>query len=717
MGNLDRLMNVAKVWSGIKFFHPQLACHTNLDWDAALIGCLSRLRLAGSTSEYASVLQQMLDTLADPATRVSEFKTRERVSSEPRPPFRRKTDSGILIVAFGAFDDTNWAAAIPETTKLLPDLPGTAGIVFDLRNSTIAEMCIGWSGLGRRLSTTPLVMPGQRSRMHAGFASQQGSGSAGYYSAFQVTDGEVVAPHKEATDLRCVFIADADCGVPKIALALQRAGKAAIVVAGGGAIAPVVETADIDIGEGLEVRIRAREPIYADGTAAFSPDAVVPRPEDALESAIAMLSHRSEAATPGAPAPFVGRTPTELAYPEMRHPPLEHRLLAAFRIWSVFHYFFPYKDLIGEDWNDVLREFIPQFEAADDALSYARAVARMVARTSDSHCFVRSPVLDNHFGMAPAAASVRMIEGQPVVVSIGAEDEITASDGLAVGDVIVSVDGIDVETRIAALSQHRAASTPQSQGWLVAQRLLCGADGSTATIAVKRGETAAVCRALRAAGNWERFRNQRTGDVVKYLSVDIGYVDLDRLAANETDAMFERLKDTKAIIFDMRGYPYGTAWTVAPRLAARANIVGAVFEKPLVGPGLIESGDTPNCFSIQSFAQKIPRSDKSRYTGRTIILVDERTISQAEHTALFFKEANGTTIVGSPTTGANGDVTQFVVPGNIWIGFTGQAVKHADGRQLQRVGVIPDVQVYPTIAGIRAGRDEVLEKAVELLDE
>jgi C-terminal processing protease CtpA/Prc len=57
-----------------------------------------------------------------------------------------------------------------------------------------------------------------------------------------------------------------------------------------------------------------------------------------------------------------------------------------------------------------------------------------------------------------------------------------------------------------------------------------------------------------------------------------------------------------------------------------------------------------------------------------------------------------------------------VVPGDIVIGFSGQAVKHADGRQLQRIGLIPDVDVRPTIAGIRAGRDEVLEKAIEVIE-
>lgn len=78
-----------------------------------------------------------------------------------------------------------------------------------------------------------------------------------------------------------------------------------------------------------------------------------------------------------------------------------------------------------------------------------------------------------------------------------------------------------------------------------------------------------------------------------------------------------------------------------------------------------------------------------------------------------------TTAAGSsapcPTTGANGDVTWFPVPGGIRINFSGHDVRWPDGRQLQRVGLKPDVEVAPTIAGIRAGRDEVLEKAVEYL--
>jgi C-terminal processing protease CtpA/Prc len=98
------------------------------------------------------------------------------------------------------------------------------------------------------------------------------------------------------------------------------------------------------------------------------------------------------------------------------------------------------------------------------------------------------------------------------------------------------------------------------------------------------------------------------------------------------------------------------------------------------------------------------------------MLIDDRAISQSEHTALFFEAASGTTFVGTATAGANGDVTSFPVPGGIWIGFTGHDVRHADGRQLQRIGIVPDVEVAPTRAGIHDGRDEVLEKGIETLE-
>ena len=113
----------------------------------------------------------------------------------------------------------------------------------------------------------------------------------------------------------------------------------------------------------------------------------------------------------------------------------------------------------------------------------------------------------------------------------------------------------------------------------------------------------------------------------------------------------------------------------------------------------------------------MPTGDGPKYAGRTVILINELTQSEAEATALLFEAANGTRFVGSPSAGANGDITSTCLPGDVCVSFSGHEVRHADGRPLQRVGLKPDVEVRPTLAGLRAGRDEVLDRAIRYLDE
>ena len=75
------------------------------------------------------------------------------------------------------------------------------------------------------------------------------------------------------------------------------------------------------------------------------------------------------------------------------------------------------------------------------------------------------------------------------------------------------------------------------------------------------------------------------------------------------------------------------------------------------------------------------------------------------------------TVIGSTTAGADGNVSAILLPGNIRTMISGIGVYYPDGRETQRVGILPDIVIKPTIAGIRAGRDEVLEKAIEVINQ
>jgi len=97
-------------------------------------------------------------------------------------------------------------------------------------------------------------------------------------------------------------------------------------------------------------------------------------------------------------------------------------------------------------------------------------------------------------------------------------------------------------------------------------------------------------------------------------------------------------------------------------------------------------------------------------------LINEFSQSHAEFMAMKYRCAPNTLVIGSTTAGADGNVSKIVLPGNIYTSFTGLGVYCPDGRKTQKIGIIPDIEVKPTIRGVRSGHDEVLDKAIEFIN-
>ena len=100
------------------------------------------------------------------------------------------------------------------------------------------------------------------------------------------------------------------------------------------------------------------------------------------------------------------------------------------------------------------------------------------------------------------------------------------------------------------------------------------------------------------------------------------------------------------------------------------------------------------------------------YVRKVVVLVDETSMSQAEYTAMVCRASPSTIVVVSTTAGADGNVSSVRLPGGLQSLISGIGVFYPDRRSTQRVGIVPDVEAHPTIAGIREGRDEILEAAI-----
>jgi len=719
---IARLAGLAKVWGTVKYFHPFLA-YREIDWDKALIDTIPKVNAAKSPQDYQAALNQMLAVLNDKSTRADiEAATKPETPTPADQAKLVRTENGVLIIETAQIAKAiaNDISALNKfTTTINESLPKVTSVIFDTRGTTkpIDIEAYHADNFMRQTLTGMLdgtvVLGATRYRMHNGYATQVSGGANFYYSGLINSAPQTIAGRSKTKTPPIVFIINQNSpSFADILSGMQAAGRAVVIQEGE---QPASDTFTLDLPENVKVRMRTVELVNPDGSIELQPDVTVTKSssEDAaLKEAIQgkRAQRQNRAASPATGQVAQKDQP----YADMVFPNNEYRLLALFRYWNVINYFFPYKHLIGDSWETVLQRYIPKFEANKDAVDYQLTVRELVTEMHDSHGGVRNAnAASEKFGTHIPPVLTGYIEEKSVVTKI-LDDKLP----IKVGDVVLAVDGEPVEKRREFLARYSAASTPQWSMRNVNGRLLLGPKDSVAKLKVQNiaGETRDVELPRTQPITDPKFFQllERSTPVMQVLPSGFGYADLDRLQAGEVDKMFETIKGTPAVIFDMRGYPNGTAWSIAPRLTEKKNVAAALFSRPILQATDLTDSELADS-ARYSFAQKIPERQGDVYKGKVVVLINEDAISQAEHTCLFFEAATDVTFIGTPTAGANGDVTVMVLPGNLVVSFSGHDVRHADGRQLQRLGIQPTIKAAPTIRGLVDGRDEILEAAIKFL--
>ena len=405
-------------------------------------------------------------------------------------------------------------------------------------------------------------------------------------------------------------------------------------------------------------------------------------------------------------APDVGNAvfEHELAYAELNLPDAGFQLLALYRFWNIIEYWFPYRDVMDEDWDAVLAQFIPRFALAPSREAYQRELMSLIARVHDSHANLWS-ALDARppLGECRLPVSVRFL-GEDAIVS-GLTAEPAKAAGLRIGDVVTALDGVPLRKRIAEWAPYYGASNEASLRRDIARSMTRGACGPT-EVRVRRGNQRLRVQAERlpATGMNQAgdYRHDLPGDTFRRLSERVAYLKLSSVKAADAPDYIERARGSDGLIIDIRNYPSEFVVFALGSLLVDAETGFARFTQP--------DASNPGAFYWGGTASLSP--EQPHYPGRVVILVDETSMSQAEYTSMALRVAPRAVVVGSTTTGADGNVSPFALPGGLQSMISGLGVYYPDGRPTQRVGIVPDLFVTPTIAGIRDGRDEVLEAAL-----
>lgn len=394
----------------------------------------------------------------------------------------------------------------------------------------------------------------------------------------------------------------------------------------------------------------------------------------------------------------------ENPYPKMTSPDAGFRLLSLYRYWNIIQYYFPYRYAIGEDWKKVLSEFIPKFINATDETKYTLVCLEIATRINDSHARVNNKITHSFFGTKFPPLEIDFIENSAVIKNY-LDDELGKKTDLKIGDVILEVDGKNILKILEEKSKYLPASNRSGKLSSLSNYLLRTNNDQINVKYLSHGVTKTT--SLKTYKYDEINYTQKQPSMFTMLNNNIAYLHMADVKKDKLSDIFNKIKNTKGLVIDLRTYPSKfVIFEIGNFLLSKPEQFVKFSTTTLTSPGdyIIKEG------------APIGTNNKNYYLGKIAILVNETSISSSEYHTMALRKAPHAKVFGSQTAGADGNVSYITLPGELQTTFTGIGIYNPDESETQRIGIIPDIEVKPTIEGIKNSRDEVLEKAMKWIN-
>lgn len=409
-------------------------------------------------------------------------------------------------------------------------------------------------------------------------------------------------------------------------------------------------------------------------------------------------------------------------------PSLADRAYMAGKMYASIQIYFAHFQAVPElDLDAAYRDYLAEALAAPDRRSFSLASQAFMARLSNGHSGFNDRELGKDAGQA-LGFHADFVEGKWAVSWSGRPD-------VKVGDTVVALDGVETEAWFQRQRRYLAASSERAQRTsFFLQRFLFPRSfavrfGEGRQVAVGPSAPPPTFTDRRLEARWVEEKQ------VAYLAIP-GFDDpsFEQAAL----AKLKEFKDARVLIVDLRrngggdtpgeliaalmDRPYRNASNAMPFSLAVPRAYDAMYGEMLRRPDAKRdylngyfAGATELGGDLQVLSPaRLERPTNTLFKGRLIVLIDRQVISAAEDFCIPFKDNHRATFVGEATEGSTGQPFRFDFGNGMSFRVGARRAAFPDGSPFEGVGVAPDVEVPTTLASLRAGRDEVLERALQL---
>ncbi|GAA4900851.1 hypothetical protein GCM10023311_28140 [Flaviramulus aquimarinus] len=365
--------------------------------------------------------------------------------------------------------------------------------------------------------------------------------------------------------------------------------------------------------------------------------------------------------------------------------------------YNVIQHFYPYFEEAETNWDKALETALKQSFSDQTADDHLITLQKFMAPLKDGHVRVW---MGNAVPYVPAI-NWEWVEDKLIITEVKND-----TLNIKVGDIVTKIDKQLPKNYFEDINSRISAGTKGSLDFKAQDLSLFGKKDSKLVLEVN-GKTI----------NLKRDKNYTYTSVsipiqknkYKLLDNNIFYLNLDTIEMDTITSLMPQLKTSKGIICDMRGYPNSNHDFISHLLKENDTSKAWLRIPKIIYPNqnkIVGYEDTG--WEIET---------KEPYLGdkKIVFIIDSRAISYAESYMSFIEGYKLATIVGQPTAGTNGNINPFKLLGNFNVNWTGMKVIKHDGSQHHAIGILPNIYVNKTIEGVKSGKDEFLEKAIQVV--
>lgn len=376
------------------------------------------------------------------------------------------------------------------------------------------------------------------------------------------------------------------------------------------------------------------------------------------------------------------------------------RIVSAGRLWSAMQHFYPYFEDIEINWPEELRPALAEAALAENAKEQIGVLERLLAKLRDGHGRVWGPgSIQNAYSIP---AKLGWVEGHLVVLKT------PSLTGLRFGDVILAIDGVSVEEWSEVVLPTICSG---SDGWTkyrLAEMFGAGSDPGPVVLSVERLDgkvhEVRVVRQHRNASPVIVLERPFNGQVI---APGVVYFSLVGTTEEDLNDLMPELENAEGIVFDLRGYPDSAGFALLGHLSKEV-VHSNWWNVPIF--------TRPDQVGVEHKRSRWDVPPRQPYLGdkRIVFIIDGSAISYSESCMGVIEAHELGLIIGEATAGSNGNVNHVTLPDGHTATFTGMRVTKHDDSRFHTIGVQPQEKVELTLAAVRAGRDEMLERAIAL---